>query len=343
MTTSPLASPSATRALLETYGLATKHRLGQNFLIDNHVIERIMSLAELGGTERVLEVGPGIGTLTLALVQEAPRVVSIEMDGELEPVLRAHAALNEGFSFIMGDALAVPPAAISEALDGEPVVSIEMDGELEPVLRAHAALNEGFSFIMGDALAVPPAAISEALDGEPEVLVANLPYNVAATIILQFFQTMPTLRRAVVMVQKEVADRIAAQPGTKAFGAYTAKLGLYGSVTGRFEVPPRCFMPAPHVDSAVVRIDRRDAADDALAARLEAPGAPSRERVSQVLDAAFAQRRKTIRNSMSAGGFDKAALDEAFASCGIAPTVRAEALGVERFVELAMALDGLGA
>lgn len=296
MTTSPLASPSATRALLETYGLATKHRLGQNFLIDNHVIERIMSLAELGGTERVLEVGPGIGTLTLALVQEAPRVVSIEMDGELEPVL-----------------------------------------------RAHAALNEGFSFIMGDALAVPPAAIAEALDGEPEVLVANLPYNVAATIILQFFQTMPTLRRAVVMVQKEVADRIAAQSGTKAFGAYTAKLGLYGSVTGRFEVPPRCFMPAPHVDSAVVRIDRRDADDDALAARLEAPGAPSRERVSQVLDAAFAQRRKTIRNSMSAGGFDKAALDEAFASCGIAPTVRAEALGVERFVELAMALDGLGA
>ena len=296
MTTSPLASPSATRALLETYGLATKHRLGQNFLIDNHVIERIMSLAELGGTERVLEVGPGIGTLTLALVQEAPRVVSIEMDGELEPVL-----------------------------------------------RAHAALNEGFSFIMGDALAVPPAAISEVLDGEPEVLVANLPYNVAATIILQFFQTMPTLRRAVVMVQKEVADRIAAQPGTKAFGAYTAKLGLYGSVTGRFEVPPRCFMPAPHVDSAVVRIDRRDAADDALAARLEAPGTPSRERVSQVLDAAFAQRRKTIRNSMSAGGFDKAALDEAFASCGIAPTVRAEALGVERFVELAMALDSLGA
>ena len=296
MTTSPLASPSATRALLETYGLATKHRLGQNFLIDNHVIERIMSLAELGGAERVLEVGPGIGTLTLALVQEASRVVSIEMDGELEPVL-----------------------------------------------RAHAALNEGFSFIMGDALAVPPAAISEALDGEAEVLVANLPYNVAATIILQFFQTMPTLRRAVVMVQKEVADRIAAQPGTKAFGAYTAKLGLYGSVTGRFEVPPRCFMPAPHVDSAVVRIDRRDAADDALAARLEAPGAPSRERVSQVLDAAFAQRRKTIRNSMSAGGFDKAALDEAFASCGIAPTVRAEALGIERFVELAMALDGLGA
>ena len=281
MTTSPLASPSATRALLETYGLATKHRLGQNFLIDNHVIERIMSLAELGGTERVLEVGPGIGTLTLALVQEAPRVVSIEMDGELEPVL-----------------------------------------------RAHAALNEGFSFIMGDALAVPPAAISKALDGEPEVLVANLPYNVAATIILQFFQTMPTLRRAVVMVQKEVADRIAAQPGTKAFGAFTAKLGLYGSVTGRFEVPPRCFMPAPHVDSAVVRIDRRDAADDALAARLEAPGAPSRERVSQVLDAAFAQRRKTIRNSLHAAFGDLRGEEHDYFS------LRPEVLSVKQFEEM---------
>ena len=114
---------------------------------------------------------------------------------------------------------------------------------------------------MGDALAVPPAAIAEALRRRAELLVANLPYNVAATIILQFFQTMPSLRRAVVMVQKEVADRIAAVPGTKAYGAYTVKLSLYGEVTGRFEVPPRCFMPAPHVDSARCEIDRVDASD----------------------------------------------------------------------------------
>ena len=282
MTTSPLANPTATREMLEAFGLATKHRLGQNFLIDNHVIERIMALAELTGSERVLEVGPGIGTLTLALVQEAARVMSIEMDTELEPVLSAHAMDHSNFRFIMGDALAVPPAAIAEALDGEP----------------------------------------------------ELRDNVAATIILQFFQTMPSLRRAVVMVQKEVADRIAAVPGTKAYGAYTVKLSLYGEVTGRFEVPPRCFMPAPHVDSAVVRIDRVDASD----AEDEGAASADAAAVARVVDAAFAQRRKTIRNSMSSNGFDKDALDAAFEACGIAPTARAEALTTEDFIALAASL-----
>lgn len=283
MTTSPLANPTATREMLEAFGLATKHRLGQNFLIDNHVIERIMDLAELSGSERVLEVGPGIGTLTLALVQDALHVTSIEMDSELEPVLAAHA----------------------------------MD-------------HSNFSFIMGDALKVPQEAIAKASGGEPTVLVANLPYNVAATIILQFFQTMPRLQRAVVMVQKEVADRIGAQAGTKAYGAYTVKLSLYGEVTGRFEVPPRCFMPAPHVDSAVVRINRNELE---LQQAVLAP-----EDIARVVDAAFAQRRKTIRNSMSSNGFEKDALDAAFAQSGIAPTARAETLTTAQFVELARAL-----
>lgn len=293
MTTSPLANPTATREMLEAFGLATKHRLGQNFLVDNHVIERIMALADLSGSERVLEVGPGIGTLTLALLQEAAHVTSIEMDSELEQVLAAHA----------------------------------MD-------------HDNFSFIMGDALAVPPTAIAEASGGEPTMLVANLPYNVAATIILQFFQTMPSLTRAVVMVQKEVADRIAAVAGTKAHGAYTVKLSLHGEVTGRFEVPPRCFMPAPHVDSAVVRIDRVDALACAGLACLESDYAPiDAACVSRVVDAAFAQRRKTIRNSMSSNGFDKAALDVAFEACGIAPTARAEALTTDEFIKLAAVLS----
>lgn len=290
MTTSPLASPTATREMLEAFGLATKHRLGQNFLVDNHVIERIMALGGLTGTERVLEVGPGIGTLTLALLQDAARVVSVEADPELEPVL-----------------------------------------------AAHAAEHGNFRFIMGDALKVPPSAIAEAAEGEPTVLAANLPYNVAATIILDFFQKMPALQRAVVMVQKEVADRIAAAPGTKAYGAYTVKLGLHARVTGRFEVPPRCFMPAPHVDSAVVRLERR-AAGDAV------PDAgASAEDVARVVDAAFAQRRKTIRNSMGATGFDKVLLDEAFPACGIAPTARAETLALEDFTCLAVELAALGA
>ena len=385
MTTSPLANPTATRELLEEFGLATKHRLGQNFLIDNHVIERICELAELAGDERVLEVGPGVGTLTLALLQEAACVTSIEADPELEPVLDAHAADYANFRFIMGDALKVGPEQIEQAAGGEPTVfvanlpynvaatiilqffqtmpalkravvmvqkevadriaavpgnktyggytacvtSIEADPELEPVLDAHAADYANFRFIMGDALKVGPEQIEQAAGGEPTVFVANLPYNVAATIILQFFQTMPALKRAVVMVQKEVADRIAAVPGNKTYGGYTAKLGLYAQVTGRFEVPPRCFMPAPHVDSAVVRIDRVDGV---------VPEGLDREFVARVIDAAFAQRRKTIRNSMSANGFAKDVLDAAFEVCGIAPTTRAETLDVADFVRLAREL-----
>lgn len=278
---SPLASPGATRALLEAYGLATKHSLGQNFLVSNQVIEKIMDLAALDPDERVLEVGPGIGTLTLALVAEAGRVVSVEMDRELEPVL-----------------------------------------------SAHAAAHPSFSYIMGDALRVPAEKIAEAAGGAPTALVSNLPYNVAATIILAFLQTMPDLRRAVVMVQAEVADRICAAPGSRTYGAYTAKLALLGRVTGRFEVGPGNFMPPPHVNSAVVRIDR---------APLVEPGLVGP--VSSVIDAAFAQRRKTIRNSMSASGYEKDALDEAFAACGIAPTLRAETLAPEDFVRLAEALS----
>ena len=288
MTTSPLANLSATRELLNEFGLATKHRFGQNFLIDNHVIEHICELADLTGEERVLEVGPGIGTLTLALVQEAAQVVSIEMD----------------------------PA-------------------LEPVLEAHAADHPNFSYIMGDALRTDPEDVSAAAGGAPTHFVANLPYNVAATIILDFFEKMPALERAVVMVQKEVADRIAAQPGGKDYGAYTVKLALFARVTGRFEVPPRCFMPAPHVDSAVVRLDR-----------LSSPDTPTGEAVPAiccVVDAAFAQRRKTIRNSMGSNGFAKEALDEAFPAVGIAPTARAETLSVDEFAALARELDRLGA
>ena len=278
---SPLASPGATRALLEAYGLATKHSLGQNFLVNNRVIEKIMDLAELAPDERVLEVGPGIGTLTLALLSEAGRVVSVEMDRELEPVLSAHAA-------------------------------------------AHPT----FAYLMGDALRVPAEKIAEAAGGEPTALVSNLPYNVAATIILAFFQTMPALRRAVVMVQAEVADRICAGPGSRTYGAYTAKLALLARVTGRFEVGPGNFMPPPHVNSAVVRLDRAPM----VALELVEP-------VSAVIDAAFAQRRKTIRNSMSASGYDRGELDAAFAACGISPTCRAETLAPEDFVRLYEALS----
>ena len=293
MTASPLANPTATRQLLERFGLATKHRLGQNFLVDDHVIQKILDLARLDGSAScVLEVGPGIGTLTLGMLPHAAGVVAIEADHTLEPVLEDLAHAWPSFAFVMGDALRV---------------------EQDQVCRAAATAG---------------------MDGEPNILVANLPYNVAATIILKYLSENPALQAAVVMVQKEVADRICAQPATKAYGGYTAKLTLYAEATGRFEVPPTCFMPAPHVDSAVVRLDRTQT----QATDGHTLNAAELSETCRVIDAAFAQRRKTIRNSMSASGFDKARLDEAFASTGVAPTARAETLAPADFVRLAAQL-----
>lgn len=308
MTASPLANPAATRHMLERFGLATKHRLGQNFLVDDNVIAKILDLARLSPESRVVEVGPGIGTLTLGMLPLAGSVTSIEADRELEPVLADLAHEFPSFSYVMGDALRVSWDDVCHA------------GE-----RGDKAAEQGESIVeRGDA----PAP-------EPNILVANLPYNVAATIILKYLSERPSLDAAVVMVQAEVADRICANPGSKSYGAYTAKLALYGEVTGRFEVPPTCFMPTPHVNSAVVRIERRQATAEASCPL----SADELDATAHVIEAAFAQRRKTIRNSMGASGFDKGALDEAFAAAGIAPTARAETLAPSVFICLAAALE----
>ncbi len=308
MTASPLANPAATRHMLERFGLAAKHRLGQNFLVDDNVIAKILDLARLSPESRVVEVGPGIGTLTLGMLPLAGSVTSIEADRELEPVLADLAHEFPSFSYVMGDALRVSWDDVCHA------------GE-----RGDRAAEQGESIVeRGDA----PAP-------EPNILVANLPYNVAATIILKYLSERPSLDAAVVMVQAEVADRICANPGSKSYGAYTAKLALYGEVTGRFEVPPTCFMPTPHVNSAVVRIERRQATAEAG----RPLSADELDATAHVIEAAFAQRRKTIRNSMGASGFDKGALDEAFAAAGIAPTARAETLAPSVFICLAAALE----
>lgn len=278
---SPLATPTATKAVLQRHGLFTKHRLGQNFLVNDAIIGKILGLAELAPEDVVLEVGPGIGTLTCAMLPECAEVIAIEMDPEL-------------------------PAVLAETC---------------------AQDSEKLTVVQGDALRVIPAEVPCTCAGLPDKLVSNLPYQVAATLILKTFQELSSVGRAVVMVQREVADRIAAEPGTKAYGAYTAKLRLFAQVTGRFEVGPGNFFPPPRVDSAVVRLDR-----EMLVPEGEAPA------VCRVIDAAFAQRRKTIRNSMSASGYDKAQLDEAFSACGVSPTCRAETLSPEQFVALARAL-----
>ena len=304
--TSWLANQRATKETLERFGLATKYRLGQNFLVQDHVIEKIVQLAEVQPTDVVVEVGPGLGTLTVALLDNALAVCSLEADSELEQVLAVTCKEPhpDSFALVMGDALAITPQKLADAYSALPAVA------------QSAAPNTPM----------------------PTKFVSNLPYQVAATLILKFFQELPSLERAVVMVQAEVADRIAAKPSTKAYGAYTAKLSLFTQVTGRFEVGPGNFMPPPRVNSAVVRLDRTQARNPVSSKLL------SEEELlhtMRVIDAAFAQRRKTIRNSMSASGFDKDKLDQAFLATGIAPTVRAEVLTSQDFICLAAALEPL--
>ena len=304
--TSWLANQRATKETLERFGLATKYRLGQNFLVQDHIIEKIIQLAEVQPTDIVVEVGPGLGTLTVALLDNACAVCSLEADSELEQVLAVTCKEPhpDSFALVMGDALAITPQKLSEAYRTLPAVA------------------------QGAAPSTPM----------PTKFVSNLPYQVAATLILKFFQELPSLERAVVMVQAEVADRIAAKPSTKAYGAYTAKLSLFAQVTGRFEVGPGNFMPPPRVNSAVVRLDRTIARNPVTSKLL------SEEELlhtMRVIDAAFAQRRKTIRNSMSASGFDKDKLDQAFLATGIAPTARAEVLTSQDFICLAAALEPL--
>lgn len=302
--TSWLANQRATKETLERFGLATKYRLGQNFLVQDHIIEKIVQLAEVQPTDVIVEVGPGLGTLTVALLDNARAVCSLEADSELEQVLAVTCKEPhpDSFALVMGDALAITSQKLAEAYSTLPAVTQD------------AATNAPM----------------------PTKFVSNLPYQVAATLILKFFQELPSLERAVVMVQAEVADRIAAKPSTKAYGAYTAKLSLFAQVTGRFEVGPGNFMPPPRVNSAVVRLDRTQARNPVTSKLL------SEEELlhtMSVIDAAFAQRRKTIRNSMSASGFDKDKLDQAFLATGIAPTVRAEVLTSQDFICLAAALE----
>ena len=304
--TSWLANQRAAKETLERFGLATKYRLGQNFLVQDHVIEKIVQLAEVQPTDVLVEVGPGLGTLTVALLDRARAVCSLEADSELEQVLAVTCKEPhpDSFALVMGDALAITPQKLAEAYSALPAVA-------------------------------QSAASSAPM---PTKFMSNLPYQVAATLILKFFQELPSLERAVVMVQAEVADRIAAKPSTKAYGAYTAKLSLFAQVTGRFEVGPGNFMPPPRVNSAVVRLDRTQARNPLTFKLL------SEEELlhtMRVIDAAFAQRRKTIRNSMSASGFDKDKLDQAFLATGIAPTVRAEVLTSQDFICLAAALEPL--
>ena len=291
---SPLSTPSATRAVLEAHGIGTKYTLGQNFLVNDDVLKKIIVLAEVGEADRILEVGPGIGTLTIALLKHAASVVAIERDPDLPAVLAdtLH-PWRDKFALIEKDALDVTGDDIVAAMAG-------IGADTGCLDRASSAANETAQWAVSQSedclsesryrVAVPQEEPQLSL---PNKLVANLPYAVAATVVLDYFENFPFLDSATVMVQKEVADRMAAAVGTKNYGAYTVKLGLHAEPTGRFPVGPGNFFPPPRVDSAVIRLNRR--------VPLMADGAPATPEViaaaALVADAAFANRRKTIANS----------------------------------------------
>ena len=291
---SPLSTPSATRAVLEAHGIGTKYTLGQNFLVNDDVLKKIIALAEVDEADRVLEVGPGIGTLTIALLKHAASVVAIERDPDLPAVLAdtLH-PWREKFALIEKDALDVTGDDIVAAM-------AEIGADTGCLDRASSAANETAQWAVSQSedclsesryrVAVPQEELQPSL---PSKLVANLPYAVAATVVLDYFENFPFLDSATVMVQKEVADRMAAAVGTKNYGAYTVKLGLHAEPAGRFPVGPGNFFPPPRVDSAVIRLNRR--------VPLMADGAPATPEViaaaALVADAAFANRRKTIANS----------------------------------------------
>jgi 16S rRNA (adenine1518-N6/adenine1519-N6)-dimethyltransferase len=272
-----LLTPTAARGILEAHGLAMRKRDGQNLLIDPNTVRRIVDAARLDPDDVVLEVGPGIGSLTLGLAPRVRRIVAVEIDA--------------GFVTALADVLA--------GLDGVEVV--------------HA-----------DALAVDLAAL---VDGGPAKLVANLPYNVATPIVIEALAS-GAFTDVFVMVQREVGERWAARPGDAAYSGASAKLGVLADAHVELQIPRAVFLPVPNVDSVMVRLVRRPDAPDPVAFR----------RVAGVIDAAFAQRRKTLRNTLRGLGRPEQ-VAEAAAEAGIDLSARAEEFGPATYVRLSDALE----
>ncbi|MDR2106192.1 MAG: 16S rRNA (adenine(1518)-N(6)/adenine(1519)-N(6))-dimethyltransferase [Coriobacteriales bacterium] len=316
---SPLASPKATIDRLTQWQIGTRKSLGQHFLIDDGVVGRILRLAAPVADEAVIEVGPGIGTLTEALLLVGARVFAIEKDERLLPVLADIASRYPGrFTFTHADALSVLAVLGTTCTTGITDTPDALNSPPSSTLSVPA--TAATSTPAGNAPSATAAPGTSAT-----ALVANLPYAVAATIVLDCFQHLPTVQSATVMVQKEVAERMAAEPGSKDYGAYTVKLRLFAKPAARFTVSPSSFLPPPRVDSAVIRLDRHD----------EQLGAAELRACFTVIEAAFAERRKTVRNSMrssfAARGLDPAQVDALLAASAISPTARGETLTVADF------------
>ncbi|MEJ5912839.1 16S rRNA (adenine(1518)-N(6)/adenine(1519)-N(6))-dimethyltransferase RsmA [Pseudokineococcus sp. 1T1Z-3] len=281
-----LLGPSDVRALAARLGLRPTKTLGQNFVTDAGTVRRVVRRAEVGSGDVVLEVGPGLGSLTLALLEQAAGVVAVEVD----PVLAAE--LPRTVARLRGEDDAVPPR---------------------------------LAVLGADALRVRGDDVRGAGAGTPTRLVANLPYNVAVPVLLGLLEELPELMSALVMVQAEVAERLAAAPGSRAYGVPSVKAAWYGRVSRAGAVGRTVFWPAPNVDSGLVDVQRR-----------EPPASRAgRRAVFAVVDAAFAQRRKTLRAALAGWAGSGARAEEALRAARVDPALRGERLDVAGFVAVA--------
>jgi 16S rRNA (adenine1518-N6/adenine1519-N6)-dimethyltransferase len=270
-------SPREASELLRRHGLAPRQRLGQNFVVDPNTVRRIARLAEVGPGDHVVEIGAGLGSLTLALLETGARVTAIELDDGLVEVLRETAPAAD---IVAGDA---------RQLDWAPLLA-----------------------------------------GRPAVVVANLPYYAATSIVADLLDDEPLVERMLVLVQAEVGERLAAGPGTKAYGAVSVKVAYWAEAAIVGRVPPSVFLPRPKVDSALVAIRRRPAP--------AGPPSVPPEELFRLVRAGFGQRRKTLRRSLA--GLVSA---DDFVASGIDPGARAEQLDVDAWGRLALAVHERGA
>jgi 16S rRNA (adenine1518-N6/adenine1519-N6)-dimethyltransferase len=279
-----LLGPAEVRGLAAGLRLRPSKQRGQNFVVDPNTVRRIARIADLRPDDVVLEVGPGLGSLTLGLLDVTGpqgRVVAVEVDTGLAAAL---------------------PATVAD--------------------RA-PELADRLTVVAADALHLPTLP-----DPVPTALVANLPYNVAVPVLLHLWAVLPTVRRALVMVQAEVADRLVAGPGSRTYGVPSVKAAWYGTATAAGRVSRSVFWPAPHVDSGLVAWRRHEAARSG----------PPREEVFAVVDAAFAQRRKTLRSTLAGLAGSRTAAEAVVRGAGVDPGARGEQLAVSDFVRIAMSL-----
>lgn len=281
-----LGNPQETIQVLQKHDFHFRKKFGQNFLIDPHVLEKIVDAAQVGPDDFVLEIGPGIGTMTQYLCENARQVLAVEIDDNLIPILKETLREYDNVTVIHGDILKQDIAAIA----------------------------------------------NEYNHGEPIKVVANLPYYITTPIIMGLFESHVPLANVTVMVQKEVADRMQAAPGTKEYGALSLAVQYYAKPYLAANVPPNCFMPRPNVGSAVIRLDCLarnpiEVKDEKLMFRL--------------IRASFNQRRKTLQNGLvnsSELAFSKEQVAKAIEKIGQPATIRGEKLSLQDFAQLADAL-----